>query len=148
MTQASVAPLPDSAAATWQGDIRALEREALEAFFRVDLDALDRIFPDDFLVNSPLNVVSDKPRLLGALRAGRIRHTSYSAEIETMARYGDTVIVMGNDRVTDPPDDTISHRRYTNIWQLRDGRWVFIARHAQIVSREPNPARRGAAPND
>lgn len=137
MTQAPIAPPVASADATWQDEIRTLEREALEAFFRVDLEALDRIFPDDFLVNSPLNMVNDKPRLLGALRAGRIRHTSYSAEIETMARYGDIVVVMGSDRVTDPPDDKVSHRRYTNIWQLRDGRWVFIARHAQIVSREP-----------
>ena len=51
--------------------------------------------------------------------------------------------VMGHDVVTDPPDDMVSRRRYTNIWQWRDGRWQFIARHAQIVSREPNPRSAG-----
>ena len=128
---------------TWQDEIRSLEAEAQDAFFRVDLPALERIFPDDFLVNSPLNFVNDKQQLLGAMRAGRIRHTSYQTEIEVMARYGDTVVVMGNDVVTDPPDAMISRRRYTNVWQWRDGRWQFIARHAQIVSREPNPRSAG-----
>jgi hypothetical protein len=38
------------------------------------------------------------------LEAGRIRHTSLRSEIEHMARHNDIVVVMGGDRVTDPPD--------------------------------------------
>ncbi len=139
MTHTPLMPSP-GAETTWQDDIRTVENEAREAFFRADLAALDRIFSADFLVNSPLNMVNDKVGLLAALRTGRIRHTSYLAEIEAMARYGDTVVVMGNDTVTDPPEEMITRRRYTNIWQLREGRWQFIARHAQAVSREAKPA--------
>jgi hypothetical protein len=43
---------------------------------------------------------------------------------------------MGNDTVTDPPDGAISRRRFSNIWQLQDGRWRMIARHAHVVSRQ------------
>jgi hypothetical protein len=58
-------------------------------------------------------------------------------EENRVAFLGDVVVVMGRDRVTDPPDGTISHRRYTNLWRLEGGAWRCFARHANVVSREP-----------
>jgi hypothetical protein len=46
------------------------------------------------------------------------------------------VIVMGNDGVTDPPDGTISCRRFTNLWRIEGGAWRWFARHANVVRRE------------
>jgi ketosteroid isomerase-like protein len=98
---------------------------------------LDRLWTDDFLVNSPLSLVNDKRRTLALLEAGRIRHTSLTVEIERMTRHGDVVVVMGRDRVTDPPDGMISHRRFTNLWRREGGAWRCFARHAHVVAREP-----------
>lgn len=122
---------------TWEQDVRAREEENRVAFLAADVAVLDRLWTDDFLVNSPLNFVNDKRRTLALLEAGRIRHTSFTFEIEHMACHGDVVVVMGRDRVTDPPDDTISHRRFTNLWRLDGGRWRCFARHANVVAREP-----------
>jgi hypothetical protein len=121
----------------WQDEIRAREEEACAAFLVADLPALDGIWADGFAVNSPLQRVLDKKEVLGALRSGRIRHREYQFEIETMNRHQDVVVVMGHDRVVDPPDGAISHRRFTNVWQLVDGTWRSIARHAHVVAREP-----------
>jgi ketosteroid isomerase-like protein len=122
---------------TWDQDIRAREDENRAAFLAADLAALDRLWTDDFLVNSPINVVNGKRQTLALLEAGRIRHTSMTAEIEHMARHGDVVVVMGSDRVTDPPEGTITHRRFTNLWRLEGGSWRCFARHANAVRREP-----------
>ncbi len=122
---------------TWQREIRAREEQNRVAFLSADVASLERLWTEDFLVNSPLNVVSDKGRTLALLQAGRIRHTSFTAEIEQMARHGDVVVVMGSDRVTDPPDGIVSHRRFTNLWRLEGGAWRCFARHANVVSREP-----------
>ncbi|WP_296767652.1 nuclear transport factor 2 family protein [Thiobacillus sp.] len=65
-----------------------------------------------------------------------MRHSAYELEIEHMSRHGDTVVVMGRDSVVDPPDGTVSRRRYTNIWKLDGDVWRSIARHAHVVSRE------------
>ncbi len=124
---------------TWEQDVRAREEENRLAFLTADLAALDRLWTDDFLVNSPLNFVNDKARTLALLEAGRIRHASLASEIEHMTRHGDVVVVMGSDRVTDPPDGTITHRRFTNLWRLEGGVWRCFARHANEVSREPAP---------
>jgi hypothetical protein len=101
----------------------------------VDLPALERLWAHGFAVNSPLQQVLDKRRVLELLQAGRIRHTAYEIEIEHMGRHGDTVVVMGRDRVADPPDGIASQRRYTNVWRLEGDVWRSIARHAHVVSR-------------
>lgn len=120
----------------WQQEIRAREEENGRAFLAADLPALDRLWTEDFLVNSPLNFVNDKPRTLALLEAGRIRHTSLTHDIEHMSRHGDVVVVMGSDRVTDPPDGMITHRRFTNLWRLEGGEWRCFARHANAIRRE------------
>lgn len=121
--------------ASWEREIRTREEEARLAFLEADLQALDQLWADGFTVNSPLNQVLEKQRVLELLKAGRIRHSSYDIHIEQMRRYGDTVIVMGRDTVTDPPDGAVSQRRFTNVWQLDGGVWRSIARHAHVISR-------------
>jgi ketosteroid isomerase-like protein len=121
----------------WEQEIRAREEENRIAFLNADVAALDRLWTDDFLVNSPLNLVNDKRGTLTLLETGRIRHTSLAYEIERMVGHGDVIVVMGRDRVTDPPDGTISHRRFTNLWRLDGGAWRCFARHANVVAREP-----------
>jgi ketosteroid isomerase-like protein len=121
---------------TWEQEVRAREEENRIAFLAADLATLDRLWTEDFTVNSPINVVNDKRQTMALLEAGRIRHASMAIEIEHIGRHDDVVVVMGNDRVTDPPDGTISRRRYTNLWRLEDGAWRCFARHANVVKRE------------
>lgn len=134
-------PAPAEDGTGWEGEIRRAEEQVRDAFLAADADTLNRFWADDFVVNSPLNQVAVRPQVLGLLQAGRIRHTSFEYEIERMSRFGDVVVVMGRDRVTDPPDGVVSLRRFTNVWRLDQGRWRCIARHANVVSRElPAPA--------
>jgi ketosteroid isomerase-like protein len=121
---------------TWEAEVRACEEKNRIAFLEADIPTLRGLWSDDFLVNSPRNEVNDKERLFELLEAGRIRHTSFTAEIEHVVRHGDVVVVMGGDRVTDPPDGTVSHRRFTNLWRLEAGSWRCFARHANVFRRE------------
>jgi ketosteroid isomerase-like protein len=126
-------------APAWEQEIRALEEKARAAFLEADVETLERLWADGFVVNSPLNQVLDKARVLALLQAGRIRHETYECEIELVVRHGDVVVVMGHDRVTGPPDDATARRRYTNVWQLQGGAWRSIARHAHVMARETPP---------
>ena len=118
---------------TWETEIRECETAACRAFLSVDKKALDALWADNFAVNSPLHRVLLRKDVIGLLEAGRIRHTTYEFEIEHMFRSGDVVVVMGNDRVTNPPDDSVVRRRFTNVWQLESGSWRCIARHANAI---------------
>jgi hypothetical protein len=121
-------------ATDWQQEIRTLEEQGRVAFLAGDTATLDAMWDDGLLVNSPLNVVNDKGRVLELLGTGRIRHTSDEVEIEHIARYGDVVVVMGRDTVDGPPTNVLTHRRFTNVWQRQDGAWRMIARHAQVIA--------------
>ena len=58
-------------------------------------------------------------------------------DIETIAFQGDTAIVMGKETVKPdgkaPGAGQTILRRYTNVWMKRDGKWLLIARHANII---------------
>jgi hypothetical protein len=118
----------------WEQEIRTLEERGRLAFLAGDTGTLDTMWDSRLLVNSPLNVVNDKTRVLDLLGKGLIRHTKDDVEIEHIARYDDVVVVMGRDTVDGPPTNVLTHRRFTNIWQLQDGGWRMIARHAQVFS--------------
>ena len=138
-------------AASWDTVIRAREEALRVAFLNADMRALDDLISDDYIVNSPLHKVLAKPMLLQLLETGRLRHLSFESRIETMQRHGDTVVVMGGDRVVDGPDRVCSTRRFTNLWQLKDGCWRSTARHVHVVLREgpqmPAPAPPGGSAN-
>jgi hypothetical protein len=121
-------------ATDWEQEIRTLEEQSRVAFLAGDVATLDTLMDDRLLVNSPLNTVNDKAKVLDSLGKGPIRHTRDEVTIEHIARYGDVVAVMGRDTVDGPPSNMLTHRRLTNIWQLQDGAWRMIARHAQVIS--------------
>jgi hypothetical protein len=121
-------------ATDWEQEIRTLEEQGRLAFLAGDTATLDAMWDSRLLVNSPLNIVNDKAKVLDLLGKGLIRHTRDDVEIEHIARYGDVVVVMGCDTVDGPPSNTLTHRRFTNIWQLQDGAWRMIARHAQVIA--------------
>jgi len=133
----------------WDVEIRAREEALRLAFLNADLRALDALIADDYIVNSTQHKLLAKPLLLQLLETGRLRHLSFESRIETMQRHGDTVVVMGGDRVVDGPERTCATRRFTNLWQLEDGRWRATARHVHVVTREggdaPPPAALAAA---
>ena len=122
---------------SWESEVRGREEQARTAFLAADLGALNELMADGYVVNSPLQRVVTKQQLFELIGAGRIRHSTYQSEIDHIVRHGDTVVVMGHDSVTDPPDGAVSRRRYTNVWQLDGGVWRSIARHAHVTSREP-----------
>ena len=128
---------PMNSTATWEQDIRALEEAGRVAFLAADTETLAGMWDDALLVNSPLNIINDKARVLDLLKAGRIRHTFDDVVIERVERYDNVVVVMGRDTVDGPPHGEIMHRRFTNIWQQQSGDWKMIARHAQIVAPKP-----------
>jgi hypothetical protein len=129
------------AARSWDAEIRAREEALRVAFLHADMRALDDLISDDYIVNSTQHKVVAKALLLQLLETGRLRHLSYESRIETMQRHGDTVVVMGGDRVVDGPDRVCTTRRFTNLWQLEDGRWRATARHAHVVTREGGEAK-------
>lgn len=128
---------PSSSGGAWEQQIRAAEERHRIAFLANDVRALDAMFSDDFIVNSPQNKVIEKGQLMGMVQGGALAISSFDQKIESIRRFGDVVTVMGEDRVvyaaSSPLAGQTHRRRFTDIWQLQGNDWRFVARQASIT---------------
>jgi ketosteroid isomerase-like protein len=115
--------------------IRRLEQEEVAALLQNDMAGVRRNWASDYVVNNPFNVVVDASK--GPIQAGTLTYSSFVREVERVLVHGNTVIVMGRETVvpsgTSPDAGKTIHRRYTNVWMKRGGRWLLTARHANVV---------------
>jgi len=118
---------------TWQREIEDLEAEHCRAYVARDFQRLERLWGNDLLVNSPINRVHDKQRVLELLRAGVISHASLESRAEAMMQQGDFIVVMGNEVLTNSPGGAPVRRRYTNVWRTAGSSWQLVARHANVI---------------
>jgi len=116
----------------WLQEIAALEEKHREAFVSCDLNQLAVMWSDELLVNSPINRVHSKDQVLDLLRAGTIAHASFDAQIDTIERRQDLVVVMGSERIVNAPGTPVVNRRFTNVWRSEGGAWRLFLRHANI----------------
>jgi uncharacterized protein (TIGR02246 family) len=128
---------PVSAADSWETEIRAAEQRHIQAFLAADVPAMQALFSDQLVVNSPLNTVIGKEQLLGMVRSGILNASEFTQEIDRIQRIGDDVFVMGTDRAVfaapSPNAGKTHKRRFTDVWRLEGGRWIFIARQATLL---------------
>lgn len=121
---------------TVEREIRRLDQMEADAVLRGDFATLDRLWAQDFTVNTPQNDVSDRTR--GRVRMGKISYTSFVRVAEAVLVRGQVVIVMGREtvvpRASTPNAGKTLQRRYTNIWLKRDGEWHLGARHANVIA--------------
>ena len=117
-------------------EIRRLDLAHADAVLRGDLEALDKIWTEDFKVNNPFNQIDRADRI----RRGAMTYSSFIREPETVLVHGNTVIVMGRETVVpkgnSPDSGKTINRRYTNIWMKRSGKWRLVARHASVVCQK------------
>lgn len=123
-------------------EIRALYDYEQQLLLRRDAEAQERFYPEDFVVTNPFNMFIDKKKVMERIRADIIKYSRYDRQFDAFRIYGDTVVVIGSETVVPTPDanredagKTI-HRRFTEVWLRRDGRWDKVVRHASNVSSE------------
>jgi ketosteroid isomerase-like protein len=126
-------------------EIKQLEEAEAEAVMRGNVEALDRLYADGFTINAADNRIHSRKEALGAIRTGEIDYIEYKREVEHIADYGDTVVVMGRETVArgdGPSAGKKVTRRYTHVWVKQDGNWKLAARHANPAAPDGHRATR------
>ena len=120
-------------------EIKRLTADEVEILLRGDVTALERLYPEDFVVTNPFNQFINKRKVLERIRTDIIKYKSYDKQIEYLRVYGNTVLAIGRETVVpsadaDRPDagQTV-HRRFTEVWVKRKGQWRRVARHASNI---------------
>jgi ketosteroid isomerase-like protein len=125
-----------SAQNTIETEIRILEEKHVQAILQKDSAALRKIWPQDFMVNSPRNTVA-KGGQIERVMSGSLAYTTYKFEMEQILIREGVVITMGNETVVpvmgNPKGGQTIKRRYTHFWQKVNGNWLLMARHANEI---------------
>jgi ketosteroid isomerase-like protein len=122
--------------------IRSLEEQERLAVLNQDAQALQRLWSERFMVNSPINQIApNRSVVLDLLRQGLIHYSAFERRIEQIRFDGDVAIVMGGETVRPignaPLAGQTVQRRFTHMWKHEQGAWRLIARHANNVTPSP-----------
>jgi hypothetical protein len=120
-----------------EAEVRRLTGEEITAFLHNDPEALSKLWSKDFVVTNPQNKFLTGAQVLDNMRTGRLVIVAHLRDIDYVRVYGDTVIMAGRETITwgkpMPNAGKTEHLRFTAVWMKQNGRWLKVARHANVV---------------
>jgi hypothetical protein len=123
-----------------EAEIRKLENDQKEAYFKKDTLTLFKLFSPSVIVHGPSNKIETLEDLLVRIRKGGSNRELYERIIEKITFADNIAIVMGNETIMPTGIATNAgktvKRRYTNIWMKNNRNWQLVARQSTIISIE------------
>jgi hypothetical protein len=116
---------------------------------RADIDGLAALASPDLKINAPTNRILSRDQFIAMMRNGQIGAEAFERSVESATVSGTIGIVMGNEIFTPTASSELGKtygarplkRRYTNIYVVQDGRWRWLARHANVLPGQAPQAR-------
>jgi ketosteroid isomerase-like protein len=113
---------------TMQEELLKLENEIARAIANNDVDALDGILADDWIIVDPDGGIIDKARFLGVIKSGALSHELMESTDMTVRLYGNTAVVTGLTTTKGKfmGQDFASCERATDIFVKQTDRWLCV----------------------
>ena len=115
-----------------------LERERFTAIESADMDTLERLHADDFVLVNPFGQVLSRRDFLRAISAGEIEFVDVDQEYVEARVYGDAAVL--RQRVTLQLESFGERLPTVRVWEFltyerRDGRWQAVWSHGSEIRR-------------
>ena len=131
-----------------EADLLAVDDQERALVLTDNAAEMERLAHPDLHINAPTNEVLDRTEFLRRLKGKIIAFEKLKRIPEQVFISGDVGIIMGREEVYPTPTSESGQlfgvrtimRRYTNIYQRVDGRWRFLARHANVVAPPTPPS--------
>jgi hypothetical protein len=121
--------------------VLAADARQRDAVATADLEAIAAISHPNLRVNAPSNRILTRDDLVRRVGSGDILNEIFERVPETVVITGDVGVVMGHETVFPGANSEQArmygrktlNRRYTNVFVREGGRWLHLARHANII---------------
>jgi quercetin dioxygenase-like cupin family protein len=105
-----------------------------------DANALARLAHPNLRINAPGGRVLTREQFLANMRSGEIAAEAFERTAEDVSISGNVAVVMGRETFTPATSSELGRtfgakplqRRYTNTYVWQQGRWLWLARHANV----------------
>ncbi len=113
-----------------------------------NVDGLAKLAHPDLRINAPTNRILTRNQFLAMMRNGQIGAEGFERTAESVTVTGKIGVVMGFEVFTPTAASELGKtygvhplkRRYTNIYVKENGKWLWLARHANVVPEQTKPA--------
>lgn len=111
-----------------------------------DVAGLERLAHPNLRINAPGGRSLQREQFMANMRSGEMAAESFERTAEDIAVSGNVAVVMGREVFTPTLTSELGRtfgavplqRRYTNTYILQRGRWMWLARHANVVPILPS----------
>jgi len=120
-----------------KSDPLAAERQFFSSLIDSDVESLDRILGDDFLL---IDVMTGsevkKPDLLAVLRSGQLKFEAIEPVESQVRLYGITAVITGRTQMSGRFGETpfTASSRYTHVFVKDQGQWRLVSAQGTQIS--------------
>lgn len=124
------------AADTSDAELLAIDATWNTLRMRPDVEGLDRLLADDWMLTHSDGRVQHKADYLEELRTSARRNQGIGNEDVRVRRHGDTAVVTGTSVQSGISNGQpwSGRFRFTRVWIHRDGAWRMVASHSSRVT--------------
>ena len=125
--------------------VRAVDERQRAMVAAGDVAGLERLAHPNLRINAPGGRVLTREQFLANMRNGEIAAEAFERTAEDIRISGTIAVVMGRESFTPAATSELGRtfgarplqRRYTNVYVWQDGRWSWLARHANVLPARP-----------
>ena len=119
--------------------LETAERMRLRALVEADIPTAERLHADDYQLITPGGMRMSKAAYLDAIADGTLRYTRFEPDGEVQVRTWGSAAALRYEvdiEVTHDGTEYLDRCWHTDIYELRDGRWMAVWSHATRIHSE------------
>ena len=133
-----------AAGATLTSELAELDARQKVMVATADVEGLAKLAHPNLLINAPTNRILTREQFLAMMRSGQIGAEAFERTAESVTVTGKIGVVMGFEVFTPMAASELGKtfgvrplkRRYTNVYVKENGKWLWLARHANVVPEQ------------
>jgi ketosteroid isomerase-like protein len=116
---------------TAEEELLKLEKEFAEAIVKNDLDGIEQLVTDDWIIIDPKGEIVDRMRFFEVIKSGALTHDTMESEDFRVRVYGDSAVVTALTRTKGKfmGQEFSTQERATDVFVKREGQWQCVLTH-------------------
>jgi len=116
---------------TAEEELLKLEKEFAEAIVKNDLEGVERLVANDWIIIGPDGEIVERVRFFEVIKSGAMTHDTMESEDFRIRIYGDSAVVTGITRAKGKfmGQEFSTQERASDVFVKRDGRWQCVLTH-------------------
>ncbi len=124
------------AAGAAEKELTDVENHWAEATVKGDVQALERLYTDEYLAIDPAGATFNKAQDIANVKSGNFKLATYKLDEMKVRVHGEVAVVTGRNTIkaTYMGKDMSGAYRFTDVFVKRDGRWQVLTTQGTAVA--------------